>query len=49
MEKRRLGTSGIVVSEICMGTMTFGTQADKGESFRIMDESIEVKQPLIAR
>ena len=41
MEKRRLGTSGIVVSEICMGTMTFGTQADKGESFRIMDESVE--------
>lgn len=41
MTKRRLGTSGIVVSEICMGTMTFGTQADKGESFRIMDESVE--------
>ena len=41
MEKRRLGTSGIVVSEICMGTMTFGTQAGKEESFRIMDESRE--------
>lgn len=41
MEKRRLGTSGIVVSEICMGTMTFGTQADREESFRIMDESVE--------
>ena len=41
MEKRRLGTSGIVVSEICMGTMTFGTQADRAESFRIMDESVE--------
>lgn len=41
MEKRRLGTSGIVVSEICMGTMTFGTQADKEESFRIMNESVE--------
>ncbi|YCM43200.1 aldo/keto reductase [Verrucomicrobiaceae bacterium 227] len=41
MEKRRLGTSGIVVSEICMGTMTFGTQADKEESFRIMDASVE--------
>lgn len=41
MEKRRLGKSGIVVSEICMGTMTFGTQADKKESFRIMDESVE--------
>ncbi len=41
MEKRRLGMSGIVVSEICMGTMTFGTQADKAESLRIMDESVE--------
>ena len=41
MEKRRLGTSGIVVSEICMGTMTFGTQAEKPESFRIMNESVE--------
>ncbi|MGC6426109.1 MAG: aldo/keto reductase [Akkermansiaceae bacterium] len=41
MKKRRLGGSGIVVSEICMGTMTFGTQAEKEESFRIMDESVE--------
>lgn len=41
MEKRRLGTSGMVVSEICMGTMTFGTQAEKEESFHIMDESVE--------
>ena len=41
MEKRRLGTSGIVVSEICMGTMTFGQQADEKTSFRIMDRSIE--------
>lgn len=41
MEKRRLGASGIVVSEICMGTMTFGTQAEKAESFRIMDASVD--------
>lgn len=41
MQQRRLGQSGIVVSEICMGTMTFGTQADKTESFCIMDESVE--------
>jgi aryl-alcohol dehydrogenase-like predicted oxidoreductase len=41
MEKRRLGTSGVVVSEICMGTMTFGTQADKAESFRILDRAYE--------
>ena len=41
MEKRRLGASGIVVSEICMGTMTFGTQADRDSSFRIMDRALE--------
>lgn len=40
MEQRRLGTSGIVVSEICLGTMTFGTQADKAESLRIMDKAV---------
>ncbi|MBK1833563.1 aldo/keto reductase [Roseibacillus ishigakijimensis] len=41
MKQRRLGGSGIVVSEICLGTMTFGTQADKAESFRIMDHAVE--------
>ncbi len=41
MEKRRLGESGLVVSEICLGTMTFGTQANKEESFRIMDKSVD--------
>ncbi|MGB6222355.1 aldo/keto reductase [Haloferula sp.] len=41
MEQRRLGKSGLVVSEICMGTMTFGLQADEAESFRIMDRSVE--------
>jgi len=41
MNQRRLGQSGIVVSEICLGTMTFGTQADKKESFQIMDHAIE--------
>lgn len=37
MNKNRLGKSGIVVSDICMGTMTFGCQSDENESFRIMD------------
>ena len=41
MEKRRLGGSGVVVSEICLGTMTFGTQANKEESFRIMDKAVD--------
>lgn len=37
MKRNRLGRSGIVVSDICMGTMTFGHQADERTSFRIMD------------
>ena len=37
MEKRRLGRSGIVVSEICMGTMTFGGNLNEKESFEVMD------------
>jgi len=37
MNKNRLGRSGIVVSDICMGTMTFGNQSDEKQSFRIMD------------
>ncbi|TVP80708.1 MAG: aldo/keto reductase [Puniceicoccaceae bacterium] len=41
MEKRRLGRSGIVVSEICMGTMTFGSTLDEAASFGIMDYAYE--------
>ncbi len=37
MNRRRLGKSGLVVSEICMGTMTFGEQADESMAHRIMD------------
>ncbi len=41
MERRRLGRSGIVVSEICMGTMTFGSTLDERASFEIMDHAYE--------
>jgi len=41
MEQRRLGTSGLVVSEICMGTMTFGLQADEQTGFRVMDRALD--------
>lgn len=37
MERRRLGQSGIAVTDICMGTMTFGSQCDEGLSHKIMD------------
>ncbi|MCA3711433.1 MAG: aldo/keto reductase [Phenylobacterium sp.] len=41
MQHQRLGRSPIVVSKICMGTMTFGSQADEKTSFRILDRSLE--------
>lgn len=41
MQRRRLGQSGIVVSSICMGTMTFGSQCDERESHRICDRAFE--------
>ena len=41
MHHRYIGRSGLRVSPICMGTMTFGTQAEKAEAFRIMDKAYE--------
>lgn len=41
MERRRLGRSGLVVTDICMGTMTFGLQADEKTSFEIMDRALD--------
>ena len=41
MQNRRLGRSGIVVSDICMGTMTFGSQADEKMAHRILDKSFD--------
>lgn len=41
MEYRYIGSSGLRVSPICMGTMSFGTWSDKKESFRILDRAFE--------
>lgn len=41
MRKRKLGRTCLTVSEICLGTMTFGSMADEKESLRIMDASAE--------
>jgi aryl-alcohol dehydrogenase-like predicted oxidoreductase len=41
MHTKRLGKSAIYVSDICMGTMTFGNQADEAMSHRILDKSFE--------
>ena len=41
MKTNRLGRSAVVVSEICMGTMTFGTGADEKTAFEILDRSFD--------
>ncbi len=42
MKTRRLGTSAIAVSDICMGTMTFGAQTDEKMSLRILDQAFDI-------
>jgi len=41
MEYRNLGGTGLKVSELCLGTMTFGWSSDKDESFDIMDHAYD--------
>jgi aryl-alcohol dehydrogenase-like predicted oxidoreductase len=42
MKMKRLGGTGLKVSEICLGTMTFSNQADLDTSFAIMDTAEQV-------
>src|SRR5713226_4402157 len=41
MKIRRMGRTGLKVSEICLGTMTFGYQCDERTSFAILDRAAE--------
>jgi aryl-alcohol dehydrogenase-like predicted oxidoreductase len=41
MKYRYIGRSGLRVSPIALGTMTFGTQSTKKEAFAIMDKAYE--------
>jgi aryl-alcohol dehydrogenase-like predicted oxidoreductase len=41
MDYRRMGRSGLKVSEICLGTMTFGHGADQGETDRILGLALD--------
>ena len=41
MDRRPLGRTGIRVPSICLGTMTFGVQADEPTSFAILDRAFE--------
>ncbi len=42
MEYRNMGRTGLKVSEICMGTMTFGSGTDADEARRMVDRAIDV-------
>ena len=41
MEYRQLGRSGVRVSKLCLGAMSFGGATDEEEAGRIIDEAIE--------
>ncbi|GAC1334581.1 MAG: aldo/keto reductase [Chloroflexota bacterium] len=41
MKYRQLGRSGILVSELCLGCMTFGREADERESRRMIDRFVQ--------
>ncbi len=42
MRYRRLGNAGIKVSELCLGTMTFGAQTDERTAGRILDMFLDL-------
>ena len=41
MEYTHLGRSGLLVSKLCLGTMSFGNRCDEKESHRIMDAALD--------
>jgi 1-deoxyxylulose-5-phosphate synthase len=41
MEHRRLGRTGLQVSKLCLGTMTFGLQCDEQTSVAILDRAAD--------
>jgi aryl-alcohol dehydrogenase-like predicted oxidoreductase len=41
MNYRRLGRTGLKVSELCLGTMQFGWTADEATSFAVLDAFVE--------
>ena len=41
MDFRYIGNSGLRVSSICMGTMTFGSTTSKEEAFKILDKAYD--------
>lgn len=41
MRRKRLGSSGLLVSVLGLGTMTFGSQVDESLAFRILDRAFD--------
>ncbi|WP_050602562.1 aldo/keto reductase [Ruegeria sp. 6PALISEP08] len=41
MQMKPLGRTGIMVSDLCLGTMTFGTQTSQADAHRQMDIALE--------
>ncbi len=41
MDVRSLGSTGLKVTELCLGTMTFGQQADKKTSIQILNRAFD--------
>ena len=42
VEHRRLGNHGVLVSNLCLGTMNFGPHTTVADSFAIMDRALEL-------
>lgn len=40
MQYRKLGNSGTIVTNLCLGTMTFGAESDEPTSFKLMDDYV---------
>ena len=41
MKMNELGRTGIMISDLCLGTMTFGTQTDEADAFAQMDMALD--------
>ena len=42
VQHKRLGRHGLLVSDLCLGTMNFGWQTSKEDAFAIMDRALEL-------
>ena len=42
VQHKRLGTHGVLVSNLCLGTMNFGWHTSEADSFAIMDRALEL-------